>query len=129
MSRASVIARGRVFQEESFSDVIAAGREVETVDEDTGATVRVMYAVYSGPALVKYPTLTSSSRESGDQQYESTDIVVKVPIDAPILPGGTIIRPTASGFDASLVGRRYRVKAWPQSGQVTSHRYPVEEIS
>jgi hypothetical protein len=35
----------------------------------------------------------------------------------------------ASSVDPSLVGRKFRVAGNAQAGQVTSHRYPVEEVS
>ncbi|MCU1441134.1 MAG: hypothetical protein JWP85_2131 [Rhodoglobus sp.] len=127
MSRESLIARGRAFQEKSFTEQIEAGTWTESVDPETLETITTFAGGYAGPALVKYPDLSVDERTAVGQQYSSTDLIVKVPVAEAIIPEGTIILVTASTSDASLVGRKYRVKAAPQSGNVTSHRYPVVE--
>ena len=130
MSRESTLQAGRQFQEDSFTETITAGVFAKTVDPDTLETIRTMVTeIYTGAALVKYPTLTVSEREAGGRQYAAGDIVVKLPIGAFLLPLDTVIIVDDSSADPSMIGREYRVKARPQSGQVTSHRYPVEETS
>ncbi len=127
LSRASVIASGRSFQEASFTEIIKAGPLVPVENPVTLETDYVVRADQSGPALVKYPTLTVSEREIPGSQVAVGDIVVKRPITEPVVPVGHWFEVTASITDPSLVGRRYRVRAAPQSGFVTSHRYPVSE--
>jgi hypothetical protein len=130
LSRASVLADGRKFQEDGMLDQITAGSFTETIDPVTLATVRTITTThYTGSALVKFPTLTVSDRTAAGQQYTTADVVVKVPIGAPRIPVNDLIVVNASTSDLLLVGREFRVKAAPQSGQVTSHRYPVEELS
>jgi hypothetical protein len=126
---AGAIAAGAAHAESRMTETIACGPEAETVDESTGDTVTVTDPQYDGIAQVKYPTLTPSDREASGQQVVETDVVLKMPLSAPILAVGWVVRVSASAIDQSLVGRRYRVTAPPQSGQVTSHRYPVEEVS
>jgi len=56
--------------------------------------------------------------------------VLKVPVGAgPEIREGDLVKVTASTADGTLMGRWYRIKAFPQSGQVTAHRYPIEEAS
>jgi len=123
------LAAGRAAAEARMTEKVVAGVETESVDPDTLETVTIITASYTGPALVKYPTLTVSDADAGGQQFATADIVVGIPISATLLPVDTIISPTASTVDPSLIGRRYRITAAPQSGQTTSHRYPVQELN
>jgi hypothetical protein len=124
------LAMGRAQAESRMTETITAGPFVETIDPSTLATVRTITTTsYTGPARVKYPTLTVSERDSGGQQYAAVDIVVSVPMSGARIPVGALVTVTASTVDGSLVAREFRVKASAQSGQVTAHRYPVEELS
>jgi hypothetical protein len=125
----SALAAGAARAESRMTETVVAGTEIETVDPDSLQTIVTIDAIYSGTAQVKYPTLTASDRQAGGQQVSDLSLVVKLPTKSVILPKNTIIKPTGSTVDESLVGRRYRVTGAPQSGQVTSHRYPVEELS
>jgi len=120
---------GRAAAEARMTETIIAGVETEAVDPDTLETITIVTPTYAGPALVKYPTLTVSDQDAGGQQYTAAQVTVGVPVSAGVLPVDSIITPTASTVDQSLIGRRYRVTAAPQSGQVTSHRHPVEELN
>jgi hypothetical protein len=112
-----------------MTETITAGPFTETVNASL-QTVRTITATsYAGVARVKYPTLTVSERNPVGQQVAATDIMVGVPITAPRIPTGALIVVNASTVDGLLVSREFRVKAAPQGGQVTSHRYPVEELS
>ena len=127
MSRASVISYGRSFQEASFTETVKAGPLVPVENPVTLELDYVVQPDQAGPALVKYPTLTVSEREIPGSKVAVGDIVIKRPITDQIVPVGHWFEVTASISDPSLVGRRYRVRAAPQSGFVTSHRYPVSE--
>lgn len=126
--RSGALTFGRALADGGMSETIEAGYETAGEDPVTFQPTAVFVVESSGRAEVKYPTLTSSSRNSGGQQYETAEIIVKRPHGAPLIAPERIIRVTASNSDASLVGRRYKVKAAPQSGAVTSHRYPVEAL-
>jgi hypothetical protein len=125
---AGTLGFARSMAEMTMTETIQSGTEKEGINPSTRKTELVFTVEYDGPAQVKYPALNSSTREAGGQQYELTSVVVKVPASAAIIPPNRIIRVTASTVDPSLIGRRYRVKDDPQSGAVSSHRYPVEGL-
>ena len=120
---------GRAQADANMTETIKSGPLVSIQDPNSLELVKSVQSDATGPALVKYPTLTISEREIPGVQVAVGDIVVKRPISEAIVPVGHYFEVTASLADPSLVGRRYRVKAPPQSGQVTSHRYPVSEES
>ena len=129
MSRGSVLVAGRAFVEAGFTETIRAGLWVEGIDPATYETVRTLTDVrYSGVGLVKYPTLTVSDQAAVGQQFGVQGVTVKIPISAALIPEGHTIIVDASTADPSLVGREFLVKGAPQSGQTTSHRYPVSEV-
>lgn len=79
---------------------------------------------------VKFPSLQVSDREQAGQLFAAQQIVAKVGVGAaPNVRPDHFVRVTASTVDTSLVGRKFRVTGWPQGGQTTSHRYPLEEVS
>lgn len=130
MSRESVLAQGRARVAASMSETIIAGTYTEHVDSTTLVTTRTLDQThYTGPASVSYPTLTVSETAVAGQPLATTELTVKVPADAPLLPVGDLIRVTASTADTTLIDREYRITGAPQSGQVTSHRYPVKEVA
>lgn len=121
------IARSRT--EAEMTEIIKAGPLISSVNPVTLEATETVQADQTGPAQVKYPTLTVSERQTPGVIAAVVDIIVKRPISAAILPVGHWFEVTASSADPSLVGRRFKVKAPPQSGQTTSHRYPVAEES
>ena len=124
---AFALAAGAARSESRMTETVKVGPLVTVEDPITLEQVETVRADQAGVALVKYPTLTVSERDIPGSQVAVGDIVVKRPASAPIAPVGHWFEVTASSIDPSLIGRRYRIKAAPQSGQVTSHRYPVSE--
>lgn len=114
-----------------MTETVEAGQYEESVNTDTLVTERTLLTEsYSGIGQIKYPSLTVSERNAGGQQVAATSPVLKIPTDSGLdIREGHLVRVTASTIDGSLVGREFRVAAWPQSGQVTAHRYPLEELS
>ena len=101
-----------------------------TVDPDTLNEVEAITVLYTVPGRVKYPTLTVSERSSVGQVFAAQSVVVHVAVgSAPNVVTNHFVRVVASTSDSLLVGRKFRVSGSPQSGQVTSHRFPVEEVS
>lgn len=129
MTRAEALARGRARANEGMTETIRAGLWQDGTDPETGSATRVLLTErYHGPAQVKYDSMTVSVSDEPAQRVPSQSLMVKVPTSAALLPEGDEIVVEASTVDASLVLRRYRVGGAPQSGQVTSHRYPVKEL-
>jgi predicted amidohydrolase YtcJ len=118
----------------------AAGRFTETFKVYTvtksepdadGVVVETEVTVY--PAVTgrwKSATMNVSEREQGSQVPAVQDTHIHVAVGAtPLVGVNTLWRVTASTADPSLVGREARTKGLPQAGQVTAHRYPVEEAN
>lgn len=114
-----------------FTETFTAYTVTTELDETTGLEEPTETPLYSGVAgRVAFPTLTVSERPQGGQVPAVQDIHVHVEVGAtPNVTVNVLWRVTASTADASLVGRVFRTKGLPQSGQVTAHRYPVEAVS
>ena len=127
MSAQSVILAGRKFNEDLMSETIIVGPLIEAEDPVSLEMVKTIQEDQFGAASVKYPTLTVSERELPGAQVGIGDLLIKRPSSTPVSPVGHWFEVVASTVDESLVGRRYRIKAAPQAGRTTSHRYPVVE--
>ena len=125
---AGVLVLARAQAELRMTETVTAGLYELVADVGTLGTVRLLVeSFYTGPAQVKYPSMAVSEQSAQGQQFVAQDIVVKVPVSAVLIPEGAEFVVLTSSVDAHLVGRVFRVKGSPQSGQVSSHRYPVEE--
>ena len=121
----------RAQAESRMTETVEVGAFKDDVNLETyEPTVILVESHYVGKAQIKYPSLAVSDRVAASQQAALVSTVLKVPVGsgAGIRPGDRV-RVTASTSDGSLVGRWYRIAAWPQPGQVTAHRYPLEEAS
>lgn len=124
------LAFGRRMAEARMTETVTVGVYTDSTD-GSGNPVRTLTSShYSGVGQIKYPSLTVSETSGAGQQVASADVVLKVPVGAAnAVRAGDEVLVSASTVDGSLVGRRFRVRAWPQSGQVTAHRFPLEELS
>lgn len=132
MSVESILAQGRARTEQKrFTETLRAGQVVDTTDEDTGDPVRTVVEpfIYEGPGQVKYPGTAVSDSDGTAQVVTEQSVIIKTPVGAPVVPEGAGFEVVASRVDASLVGRTYTVDGAPASGQVTSHRYRVTELT
>jgi len=122
---------GRRMAESRMTETVTVGVYTDGTDPVTGDPTRVLATShYAGVGQIKYPSVSVSETSGSGQQVASADVVLKVPVEsAPDVRAGDEVLVSASTADGSLVGRRFRVKAWPQSGQVTAHRFPLEELS
>lgn len=125
------LGMGRTWAVARMTETVTVGIYADSTSPTTGDPVRTLTTShYSGAGQIKYPSLTVSETSGAGQQVGSADVVLKVPVGSAnaVRPGDEVLV-SASSVDGSLVGRRFRVKAWPQSGQVTAHRFPLEELS
>lgn len=82
------------------------------------------------PGRVKFHTIQVSNQEQAGQLVAVQQVSVIVPVGAaPNARPEQFVRVTASTIDPSLANRKFRVSGMPSSGQVTAHRYPVEEVT
>jgi hypothetical protein len=122
---------GRRQAEARFTETFTAYTVEKVLNESTGLYVDTEEAMYASVAgRMKYPTLTVSEREQGAQVPAVQDVEIHVAVGAtPDVTVNVRWRCTASTSDSALVGREFRTKGEPQSGQVTAWRYPVERVT
>ncbi|MBL5975368.1 MAG: hypothetical protein D3X82_16870 [Candidatus Leucobacter sulfamidivorax] len=128
-----ILALGRKLTLQRMSETVEVGVIVERTDPDTGNPVRTLSVEhYAGVGEIKYPTqhVSENATQVGQQQAEASPLL-KVPADGSgaAIRAGDGVHVLASKVDGTLVGRWYRVRALPQSGHVTAHRFPLEEVT
>lgn len=97
---------------------------------DTLVDTRSTTVLHTVPGRIKYPTATVSQSAAVGQSFATQDVQAHVAVGStPSVRPDHFCRVTASTVDPGLVGRVYRVKGSAQAGQVTAHRWPLEEQS
>ena len=84
--------------------------------------------VYSGACLIRGFAWEGTDLESGGEEVRMRRYRVKFPIDT-AAQVDDIVRPTASTYDASLVGRSFRVTDVPRDGWQISRVCICEETT
>lgn len=118
----------RAEAESRMSELVQVGRFADGVDDATGdPTWDLVAERYSGKARIRW-----GSREVTNADAPSTPVTVQEPYLS--VPFGTVLLRdndevlVVGSDDPVLVGRRFRVQGFPVAGQVTAHRYPLEEL-
>lgn len=125
-----ILAMGRARKRSIMTETVLIGRFRDGTDPVTGDATRVIVTKrYDGVGRVKYPTLNVTTPAAAGQTLSTQDILVEIPSESPLAYEGDEIEITASTVDPTLVGRRYTVRGAAQSGQTTSARYPVVQLS
>lgn len=126
----SVLDRGRAQAQGRMTETVVAGPYSSGTDPDTGdATHTLTETTYTGIGRIKYESLTVSDSDTTSQTVATQTPTLSIPTGSPPLPEGYGVRVTASSSDGLLIDRFYKVEGAPQSGQTTSHRYPLSELS
>lgn len=130
MRGARMLARGRALADARMSEAVVVGLFMDGTDEDTGdPTMVLVQSRYDGPGRVKYESLTVSDSSASSQPVASQKPMLSIPTGSPLLLEGDTVRVVDSVADELLVNRFYKIDGAPQSGQTTSHRYPLVEHS
>jgi hypothetical protein len=118
---------GRNMANARMTETVRVGVLTEGVDEDTLDPITSFTSEYEGPARVSWKTYTVQQTTPGDQPTALSTPILS-------LPSGTLgvtvdmrVVVDASTADAAMVGRTFRIKGLPQSGQTTALRFPLEE--
>ncbi|MEW2011422.1 DUF6093 family protein [Microbacterium sp. NPDC078814] len=126
----SVLEAGRARAEARMTETVQIGIFVSGTDPDTLDAIRTLVTErYAGLGRIKYETLTVSDSDTSSQTVGSQTPMLSIPTGSPLINEGDEVVVTASRADHLLIGRRYTVEGAPQSGQTTSHRYPLKELS
>ena len=129
MRGARMLQRGRQMSESRMSETVTAGVYKDGTDENGDATRVLVTERYAGKGRIKYESLAVSDSDDSSQVVASQTPMLSVPTGSPVLHEGDEVHVTASEADEALVGRFYGVEGAPQSGQTTSLRYPLRELS
>lgn len=126
----SVLDQARLRSEARMTEVVEAGLFTDRTDETTGDPIRELVTErYTGKARIKYESLTVSDSDTTSQSVASQKPMLSVPSGSPAIFEGDEVRVISSTADGLLIDRFYTVDGAPQSGQTSSHRYPLTELS
>ncbi len=124
-----VLGMGRRQANIRMTETVKVASEVSAVDPDTLLdTVTETVHIASSIARVKYPVTRVLDRESATQLVAAQEIEVHFPSET-VLQTDWFVTVLTSMVDASLVGRKYRIRGNGLAGQTTALRVPVEEIT
>ena len=132
MRGSRMLYRGRVVAKSRFSETFDVFYTTKSTEPDptTGLYAETEVVVHAGVAgRVKFPSMTVAERSQGAQVPAVQDVHIHVGVGAtPNVVKNHVWRVTASTSDDSLVLREFRTMSLPQAGQVSVHRYPVEQV-
>lgn len=118
----------RAEAESRMTDTVQVGRFVDGVDDATGDPTWVIVTErYSGKARIRWGSREVTNADAPSMPMTVQEPYLSVPFGTPRFSDNDQVLISASG-DPVLVGRRFRVQGYPVAGQVTAHRYPLEEL-
>lgn len=125
MSRATVLARGRVAAEAGMVDTCTIRRKAAggTTDPDTGYPTQSYTALYTGRCRVQQHQASAQREDVGEDRLLLLRIEVQLPVDGSEgLAVGDEITVTAAAHDADLVGRVFLIHDLAHATEKTSRR-------
>ena len=132
MSVDAAIAFFRAQQEDVFRDeatIERPGTGDPVLDPETGQlTPPPPTQLYSGPCLIRGVTWEGTNVEAGEDDVRLRVFQAKFPVDT---PGDVydIVRPTASTYDESLVGRRFWITDAGRDGWQIARWFICKEVT
>lgn len=130
MTVEGVLGMGRVHANARMTETVSVTTVQRGVlNETNGQYSDVTTTHYAGVARLRFSTLNVSEVDAANRVLAVQDVQLHVPVGTGLLPVGAAVTITASTSDSSLTSRRFTVSGRPHGGQVTAHRYPVEEVS
>lgn len=128
MSIESAIARFRTKQADQFSDTVTVARQVGELitDSETGEVTRDFTPIYAGLCKIRPADRAGQDVHVGETELRRLTMVGKFPVDEDIRKDD-VVTVTASRFDATMVGRQYRVTEHPADGWQIAKVVGLEE--
>lgn len=118
----------RAEAESRMGELVTVGKFAERTDEVTGdPVVAVVLERYAGVGRIRWGSREVTNAEAPSMPATVQEPYLSVPFGTVLLRDNDEVRVDASS-DPVLVGRRFRVQGYPVAGQVTAHRYPLEEL-
>lgn len=124
----SALISGRARANSRMTDTVEVGKFTDGVDDATGDPIRVLQLErYSGMGRLRWGSREVTNADAPSMPVTVQEPYLSIPFGSPLLRDNDEVLVTASE-DPILVGRRFRVQGYPIAGQVTAHRYPLEEL-
>lgn len=128
MSRALVLARGRLAAEVGMVDTCTIQRRTgQTEDEFSGVVTDTYVQVYAGRCRLQQPGSQAQQQDVGEASILLYRVELQLPISATGLQTGDLVTITASAHDADLVGKVFYVRELPRKSEATARRVQVQE--
>lgn len=132
MSRASVLARGRVAAEAGMVDTCTIRRrdpDAEVTDPVTGVITAPYLPgdIYSGKCRVQRAQALAQQHDAGEDHILLRQLIVQLPIAAVGLKVGDEVTVTASAHDPDEVGRNFLVRDVEAKSEATVRRLQCTE--
>lgn len=117
----------RAEAESRMRETVQVGRFADGVDEATGdPTWELKTERYTGKARIRWGSREVTNANAPSMPITVQEPYMSVPFGSPLLRDSEVL--VTGSEDPVLVGRRFRVQGYPIAGQVTAHRYPLEEL-
>lgn len=125
----NALGMGRNMADARMTETVTIGRFKDEHDSDGAPTRELVDTYYTGKARVKLSSLAVSGSNATSQDVSAQQPYVSIPTGSPAIPKGAEVQVSASTVDPLLVGLMLEVEGRSQSGQTTSHRYPLKGLS
>lgn len=132
MSRASVVARGRVAAEAGMTDTCIIRRKTsQSTDPDTGVTTPVYSTSYTGVCRVQIRGrgVSRSEEDVGEAYLLLLQVEVQLPMSVVGLEVDDEVAIDSSLNDPDLVGRVFSVRDLNHKTDATSRRVGCQEVT
>lgn len=128
---AGALSLGRAHASMLFTETLEFFAESGvTIDPVSLAETNSKTVLYTVAGRIKFPNVNSSEIKTSGQVIASQSPIAIVAVGAtPNVAADHFVKVIASSVDVSLIGKTFRVTGLAQSGQVTAHRYQLEELS
>lgn len=132
MSASTAIARGRVAALALMQDVCTVQHQAgSSTDPETGVITPTYTTVYAGPCKVQQAAPPANPTVVGEAAVFVGQLTLHLPVTdttAAVAPDD-LVTITACALDASLVGKKFRLRGPAHKSHATARRFLVIEVS
>ena len=131
MSRASVLARGRVFAAGGFVDTCTITRVINiTTDILSGQVAKQTEIVYAGVCRIQQSSAAAGPSTVGQAAIRTVTLELQLPVvgSEDLRPDDKVVILTCV-HDSDLVGREFFITGEHHATHKTARRLPLQEIT
>jgi hypothetical protein len=126
----SALPELRAQAESRMTETVVVGLYEDGTDPDTGDATRALVTErYQGKGRIRWASRDVTSHDGPGAPVTVQEPYLSVPHGTVRLPVGDEVHVPASESEPLFIGMVFRIAGVPTSGQVTSHRYALEELS